>query len=106
DMDVEGRSLSRSDGIDRRNKALALVEQSAAAQERPFQVSYTLPTSASGLEPSAVALLKNAVRNGTRGDAVNIMAFDYYARVTSGMGTAAMDAGDQNAAPLGAYRLS
>ena len=106
DMDVEGRSLSRSDGIDRRNKALALVEQWAAAQKRPFQVSYTLPTPASGLEPSAVALLKNAVRNGTRVDVVNIMAFDYHDRVTSDMGTAATNAADKTAAQLGTIGLS
>src|SRR6476659_9373492 len=35
DMDVEGRSLTRSDGIDRRNKALKIVEDWAAAQRRP-----------------------------------------------------------------------
>src|SRR5215831_19050201 len=78
DMDVEGRSLSRAGGIDRRNKALKLVEDWAAAQKRPFQVSYTLPTTASGLEPSGIAVLQNAVSNNTRVDVVNIMAFDYY----------------------------
>src|SRR5436190_14879449 len=41
DMDVEGRSLNRSDGIDRRNKALALAQNWAAAKERPFQASCT-----------------------------------------------------------------
>src|SRR5205823_7978620 len=56
DMDVEGRSLNRADGIDRRNKALKLVEDWAAAQRRPLQVSYTVPTSASGLEASGVAI--------------------------------------------------
>jgi hypothetical protein len=61
DMDVEGRSLNRSDGIDRRNKALKIVQDWAAQQRRPFQVSYTLPTSASGLEPSGVAILQNAI---------------------------------------------
>ncbi len=48
DMDVEGRSLNRSEGIDRRNKALKLAQDWAAAHGRQFQVSYTLPTSASG----------------------------------------------------------
>jgi hypothetical protein len=92
DMDVEGRSLNRTGGIDRRNKALKLVELWAQAQGRPFQVSYTLPTSASGLEPSGVAVLQNAVDNGTRVDVVNIMTFDYYDRVTTDMGTAAINA--------------
>jgi hypothetical protein len=92
DMDVEGRSLNRAGGIDRRNEALKLVEDWAAAQGRPFQVSYTLPTSASGLEPSGVAVLQNAVANNTRVDVVNIMAFDYYDKVTTDMGTAAINA--------------
>jgi hypothetical protein len=68
DMDVEGRSLNCTDGIDRRNRALKLVQDWAAQQGRPFQVSYTLPTSASGLEPSGVAILQNAIANGTRVD--------------------------------------
>ena len=92
DMDVEGRSLTRTDGIDRRNKALKLVEDWATAQRRPFQVSYTLPTSASGLEPTGVAILKNAIANQTRVDVVNIMTFDYYDKVTTDMGAAAISA--------------
>ena len=100
DMDVEGRSLNRTDGIDRRNKALALVQEWAATQKRPFQVSYTLPTSASGLEPTGVAILQNAIANGTRVDVVNIMAFDYYGKVTTDMGTAAINAATGTAAQL------
>jgi hypothetical protein len=100
DMDVEGRSLNRTDGIDRRNKALKLVQDWAAQQGRPFQVSYTLPTSASGLEPSGVAILQNAIANGTRVDVVDIMAFDYYDRVTTDMGTAAINAANGTAAQL------
>jgi hypothetical protein len=92
DMDIEGRSLTKPDGIDRRNKALKLVQDWAAANGRPFQVSYTLPTSASGLEASGMAVLQNAIANNTRVDVVNIMTFDYYDRVTRDMGTAAIDA--------------
>jgi len=100
DMDVEGRSLTRTDGIDRRNKALAIVEAWAAANRRPFQVSYTLPTSASGLESTGIAILQNAVANNTRVDVVNIMAFDYYDRVTTDMGAAAVSAASGTAAQL------
>src|SRR5262249_54981809 len=93
-MDVEGRSLMRTDGIDRRNKALKIVEDWAAAQRRPFQVSYTLPTSASGLEATGVAILKNAIANGTRVDVVNIMTFDYYDKGTTDNGRAAISAAE------------
>src|SRR5947207_290939 len=105
DMDVEGRSLHRTDGIDRRNKALKLVQDWAAANHRTFQVSYTLPTSASGLEPSGVAVLRNAVADGTQVDVVNIMAFDYYDRVTTDMGTAAISAANGTIAQLRGLQL-
>jgi hypothetical protein len=100
DMDVEGRSLNRTDGIDRRNKALKLVQDWAAAHGRTFQVSYTLPTSATGLESTGLAILQNAVANHTRVDVVDIMAFDYYDRVTKDMGTAAVTAANGTAAQL------
>ncbi len=37
-------------------------------------------------------MLQNAVANGTRVDVVNIMTFDYYDRVTTDMGAAAISA--------------
>jgi hypothetical protein len=92
DMDIEGRSLTRTDGIDRRNKAIKIVERWAAAQGRPLQISFTVPTSPSGLEASGIAVLQNAIANGTRVDVVNIMTFDYYDRTTTDMGAAAVSA--------------
>jgi hypothetical protein len=92
DMDVEGRSLNRTDGIDRRNKAIKLVEDWAAAHGRTLQISYTLPTTPAGLESSGIAILQNAIANGARVDVVNIMTFDYYDRVTTDMGAAAISA--------------
>ena len=92
DMDIEGRSLTRSAGIDRRNKAIKLLQDWAAAHGRTVQIQYTLPTSADGLEPSGVAVLQNAVANGVRIDVVNPMVFDYYDHVTTDMGAAAISA--------------
>jgi hypothetical protein len=92
DMDVEGRSLGRSAGIDRRNKAIAIVEQWAAAHGRPLQISYTLPTSPAGLDSDGLAVLQNAVQNGARVDVVNLMTFDYYDGTTTQMGAAAISA--------------
>jgi hypothetical protein len=94
DMDIEGRSLTRSAGIDRRNKAIKLLQDWAATHGRTVQIQYTLPTSADGLEPSGVAVLQNAVTNGVRIDVVNPMVFDYYDRVTTDMGGAAVNASD------------
>ena len=92
DMDVEGRSLKRIGGIDRRNKAIKIVEDWAARQGRPLQISYTLPAMPDGLQPSGMAILQNAIANGTHIDVVNIMAFDYYDGVTTDMGSAAISA--------------
>jgi Chitinase len=92
DMDIEGRSLAKPDGIDRRNKAVKLLQDWAASQGRIVQISYTLPTAPTGLEPSVLAVLQNAVANGVRVDFVNIMTFDYYDRVTTDMGAAAISA--------------
>jgi hypothetical protein len=92
DMDIEGRSLTRTDGIDRRNKAIKLLQDWAAGQGRTVQIVYTLPTTPSGLEASGLAVLQNAIANGVRVDIVNIMTFDYYDRVTTDMGAAAISA--------------
>jgi hypothetical protein len=92
DMDIEGRSLTKPDGIDRRNKAIKLTQDWAAAQGRRLDIVYTLPTSATGLEPSGLAVLQNAIANGVRVDIVNIMVFDYYDRTTTDMGAAALSA--------------
>jgi Glycosyl hydrolases family 18 len=92
DMDIEGRSLTKPDGIDRRNKAIKLLQDWAASTGRTVEIVYTLPTSPAGLEPSGLAVLQNAVANGVRVDIVNPMTFDYYDRVTTDMGAAAISA--------------
>ncbi|MBH1937899.1 carbohydrate binding domain-containing protein [Streptomyces sp. AV19] len=78
DLDIEDNSLTNTAGIDRRNKAVKKVQDWAAASGRPLQISYTLPTTTRGLADSGLAVLRNAVANGTRVDVVNIMTFDYY----------------------------
>ena len=92
DMDIEGRSLTKPDGIDRRNKAIKVLQEWATANGRTVQIQYTLPTSRDGLEPSGLAVLQNAISNGVRVDVVNPMVFDYYDRVTADMGDSAISA--------------
>jgi hypothetical protein len=91
-MDVEGRSLTDTAGIDRRNKAIKLVEAWATAQNRPLTIQYTLPTNVTGLDAGGQAVMRNAVANGTRVDSVDIMVFDYYDGVTTQMGNGAISA--------------
>ncbi|MEV4561679.1 glycosyl hydrolase family 18 protein [Kitasatospora sp. NPDC049285] len=78
DLDIEDNSLTNTAGIDRRNKAIKLVEDWAAANGRTIQFSYTLPTTTSGLAASGLNVIKNAITNNARIDVVNMMTFDYY----------------------------
>jgi len=85
DLDIEADSITNTAGIDRRNKAIAEVEAWARCTHHSVQFSYTLPTTATGLAPSGVALLQNAVDNHARVDVVNIMTFDYWDGATHDM---------------------
>jgi hypothetical protein len=78
DLDVEGDSLTNTAGINRRNEAIAEVEAWAAARHRRIQFSYTLPTFPTGLTPSGLAVLQNAVADGATISTVNLLTFDYY----------------------------
>jgi hypothetical protein len=78
DMDVESSSLNNTAGIDRRNKAIAIVQKWAAANNIPLRIQYTLPVEQYGLDPNGESVLKNAVANGVTVNSVNIMVFDYY----------------------------
>ncbi|MGW5419990.1 glycosyl hydrolase family 18 protein [Streptomyces sp. NPDC003943] len=78
DMDIEVDSLDNSAGIDRRNKAVKILQDRAAAAGRKLEISYTLPTTTTGLAASGLNVVKNAVSNGARVDVVNLMTFDYY----------------------------
>src|SRR5882757_6352409 len=87
DLDVEVESLDNQAGIDRRNKAIKIAEDWAAANGRTLQFSYTLPTTTGGLASSGLAVLQNAVSNNARIDIVNIMTFDYYDNAAHEMAT-------------------
>ncbi len=94
DMDVEGKSLSDTAGINRRNEALKIAESWAAQHGRSLQVEYTLPTAQSGLKANTLAVLSNAIAEGTKVNIVNIMTFDYLSphEGTVDMGGTAMNA--------------
>ncbi|MGW7194309.1 glycosyl hydrolase family 18 protein, partial [Streptomyces sp. NPDC054838] len=85
DMDIEDNSLTNKAGIDRRNQAIKKVQDWAAANGRPLQVSYTLPTTTGGLASSGLAVLKSAKTAGAQVDVVNLMTFDYYDGATHHM---------------------
>ena len=107
DMDVESSSLNNTAGITRRNQAIALTEQWAAANSVPLQIQYTIPVEQYGLDPNGEAVLQNAVANGAAVTSVNIMVFDYYIAKEGvvEMGTAAENAATNTHAQLaGIYK--
>jgi hypothetical protein len=92
DMDIEGRSLTKPDGIDRRNKAIKILQDWATAQGRPLTISYTIPTSRTGLPANELSVIQNAWSNGVRLDIVQPMVFDYYDHQSTDMGDSAITA--------------
>jgi len=92
DMDIEGRSLTKPDGIDRRNKAIKLLQDWATATGRTVTVSYTIPTSRTGLPANEWSVIQNAYMNGVRIDIVQPMVFDYYDHLSTDMGDSAISA--------------
>jgi chitinase len=78
DLDVEGNAETDLAGVDRRNKAIRLVEDWAAHTGRTVQFSYTLPTNPTGLDKDGLPIVQNAVADHASIDVVNLMTFDYY----------------------------
>ncbi|WP_327308757.1 glycosyl hydrolase family 18 protein [Streptomyces sp. NBC_01298] len=97
DMDIEDKSLTNKAAVDRRNQAIKKLQDWAAATGRPLQISYTLPTTTSGLASSGLNVLKSAKTAGARVDVVNLMTFDYYDNAAHDM------AADTQTAATGLY---
>ncbi|KAJ3264986.1 hypothetical protein HK104_006357, partial [Borealophlyctis nickersoniae] len=93
DFDIEGGATVDPPSIDRRNKAIKILQ----TRNPRLRVSYTLPVMPSGLTAEGVAILKNAAANGVRVDVVNVMAMDYgggeATNGATGMGGYAISAG-------------
>jgi hypothetical protein len=82
----EGPTRVRSDGVDSvdlRNRAIAaLIANNPGIT---IHISYTMGVGQTGgLEPDEVSALENAVRNSTRVDVIDIMAFDFGTHIASG----------------------
>jgi hypothetical protein len=77
DFDVEGAAVAHRASVDRRNDAIALLQQQAAAAGRTLDVSYTLPVLPTGLTPDGLYVLQSAHARGVDLAIANIMAMDY-----------------------------
>ncbi|GHA87666.1 MULTISPECIES: chitinase [Streptomyces] len=103
DFDIEGDALTDEVSVARRNEALALLQK-----ERDLDLTYTLPVMPDGLEDTGLAVVQDAVDQGVRLSAVNIMAMNYSSSHSGDMGDyaeqAAQAAHDQLVDVLGLSR--
>lgn len=99
DLDIEGAPLSNTAANDRRNQALANLQQQYAAAGRTLAVDYTLPVNPTGLESNGIALLNNAKSHNLNVSVVNIMTMDYGPAMD--MGAAAIQAANALHTQLG-----
>jgi chitinase len=90
DLDIEGSALNDTAANDRRNQALAELQQDYASSGKDLAVDYTLPVDPSGLLSNSLSLLNSAKSNGLDVSVVNIMTMDYGSAMD--MGQAAVDA--------------
>ncbi|MEE4542777.1 ricin-type beta-trefoil lectin domain protein [Streptomyces sp. V4-01] len=90
DFDIEGGALDNTTANDRRNTALAALQQQYAAAGKKLDIDYTLPVDPSGLESNSLSLLNNAKSHGLNVNLVNIMTMDYGSAMD--MGNAAISA--------------
>lgn len=77
DFDIEGAAAAERASIDRRNQAIAILEQNAAAAGKKLDVWYTLPVLPTGLVADGLNIVQSAVKYGAVLGGVNIMAMDY-----------------------------
>ncbi len=77
DFDIEGAAVADPVSVDRRNKAIAGLQATAASRGKTLHVSYTLPVMPYGFPQVELDLLQNARANNVVVNVVNIMAMFY-----------------------------
>ncbi|MCO4174561.1 hypothetical protein K8D10_22760 [Aeromonas veronii] len=77
DFDIEGMAVADSESIERRNQALAILQQRWISEGRDIKLWYTLPIIPEGLTADGMAVLTNAKKHGVRLDGINVMTMDY-----------------------------
>lgn len=73
DFDIEGGAQGEQASYNRRNVALAALQRANPG----LSISFTLPTTPSGLLDDSLGLLNNAISHGVSFRLVNIMTMDY-----------------------------
>ncbi|KIF73219.1 hypothetical protein QR77_02985 [Streptomyces sp. 150FB] len=90
DFDIEGATVADQATNDRRNQALAELQQEYASAGKTLDVDFTLATNPDGLPQDQLDLLSNAKSHNLDVNLVNLMTMDYGSAMD--MGKAATDA--------------
>ncbi len=99
DFDIEGKTLNKRIGLDRRSKAIAILER----RHPGLEVSFTLPVDQRGLTGDGRALIRSALQHGVRIGVVNIMAMDFFnSQAVGHMGQSAVQAANSTLDQLAA----
>jgi len=77
DFDIEGAATADAASVDRRSRAIAMLQAELASAGRTLHVSLTLPVLPSGLTADGVAVVASAVSRGVNVGVINVMAMDY-----------------------------
>ncbi len=77
DFDIEGAAEANHASINRRFRAVAALEQQAAAAGRPLNVWLTLPALPTGLDSQGIYVMQSAIKYGVKIAGVNLMTMDY-----------------------------
>ena len=73
DFDIEGGAVANADGVDRRNKAIAILNQ----KYPKLQITYCLPVLPTGLALAGEQLVQNARKNNVSIESFNGMSMDF-----------------------------
>jgi hypothetical protein len=78
DFDIEGAALCDPSSIERRSKAIAMVQQDLAAHGKSLDVWFTLPSNPDiGLTKEGYGVIQSAITAGVKVSGVNIMTMDF-----------------------------
>ncbi|MGH0599938.1 fibronectin type III domain-containing protein [Bacillus mycoides] len=91
DFDIEGALVAHPESIERRSKAIALLQKELKAEGKDVKIGYTLPVMPYGLTNDGINVIQSAIKHDVDLNSINIMTMDY-GQQNQQMGKAAIDA--------------
>jgi chitinase len=76
-FDIEGAAINDQISNQRRDQALASLQQQYAAKGTNLSITFTLPVLPTGLTNDGITLVQDALKAGVKVDTINVMAMDY-----------------------------